>query len=92
MGGETILPYNAAHCNPDIAKGDNRGQGCARSLMASAKKMAFLNEEGGGFCLCFSTFLESNEDELPRGRIYVRSPAELLAGRHEKSGILPFLH
>ena len=34
--------------------------------------MALLNEAG----LCFSTFLESNEDELPRGRVYVRCPAE----------------
>ena len=54
--------------------------------------MDLFTEDGGGFCLCFSTFLESKEDELPRGRVYVRCPAELLAGRHEKSGILPFLH
>ena len=47
-GDETILLYDAAHCNPDIAKGDNRGQGCARSSMASAKKMGLLSEEGGG--------------------------------------------
>ena len=92
MGGESVLPYYTVQCNPGTAKGDNRGLGCARSSMASAKKMVLLNEEGGGFCLCFSTFLESNEVELPRGRVYVRCPAELLAGRHEKSGILPFLH
>ena len=72
MGGETILPYDAAHCNPDIAKGDNRGQGCARSSIASAKKMALLSVKVVVSACVFSTFLESNEDELPRGRVYVR--------------------
>ena len=48
MGVEIIISYYATHCNPDIAKGDNRGQGCARSSMASAKKMGLLSEEGGG--------------------------------------------
>ena len=47
--------------------------------------------EASSACL-FSTILESNEDCWHRGRICVRCPTEVLAGRHEKLGILPFLH